>query len=135
MKRSLVMALLAVTSCTSSPGGEGAGGGLGPYCGKGGNSYVGSYTMSGVMEVGSQLRINADGSYDFYLAYGANDQNGHGCWTQTDRLIALFPGNSRKIAPDHTPDTRGFTGIILEKDGRDLLWRIAGSHHVGRYER
>ena len=108
---------------------------LGPFCGKGDKSYVGQYSMEGVPEVGSQLRINKDGSFEFYLAYGANDQYGKGCWTQTNRLIALFPGNGRKIAPDHTPDTRGFRGIVLEKSGRDLLWRISGSHYVGRYRK
>ena len=108
---------------------------LGPFCGKGDKSYVGQYSMEGIPEVGSQLRINKDGSFEFYLAYGANDQYGKGCWTQTDRLIALFPGNGRKIAPDHTPDTRGFKGIVLEKKGRELHWRIPGSHYTGRYRR
>lgn len=108
---------------------------LGPYCGKGSKAYVGQYTMNGVPEVGSQLRINKDGSFEFYLAYGANDQYGKGCWTQTDRLIALFPEGKRRIAPDHTPDTRGFTGIVLEKKGKELHWRIAGSHYTGRYSR
>lgn len=108
---------------------------LGPFCGKGSKAYVGTYEMRGVPEVGSQLRINRDGSFEFYLAYGANDQRGKGCWTQTDTVIALFPGNSTKIAPDHTPDTRGFTGILLYKKGKELHWRIAGSHLVGKYRR
>lgn len=108
---------------------------LGPFCGKGDKAYVGTYEMGGVPEVGSQLRINKDGSFEFYLAYGANDQHGKGCWTQTDRLIALFPGDKRRIAPDHTPDTRGFTGIVLEKKGKELHWRIPGSHYVGKYRR
>jgi hypothetical protein len=108
---------------------------LGPFCGKGDKSWVGKYEMRGVPEVGSQLVIRKDGSFVFELAYGANDQYGKGCWTQTDRLIALFADNGRKISGDHTPDTRGFKGLILEKSGRDLLWRIAGSHHTGRFKR
>ena len=108
---------------------------LGPFCGKGDKSFVGKYSMNGVPEVGSQIIIRKDGSFEFYLAYGANDQYGKGCWTQTDRLIALFPGSGRKISPNHTPDTRGFKGMILEKSGRDLLWRISGSHYVGRYKK
>jgi hypothetical protein len=109
---------------------------LGPACGKGNKSYVGRYEMSGVMEVGSQLVLRADGSFAFALAYGANDQVGAGCWTQTDRVIALFAGrDATRISGTHTPDTRGFTGLLLEKSGRDLLWRIPGSNQVGRYRR
>ncbi|MFZ1679717.1 MAG: hypothetical protein WAT70_01750 [Rhizobiaceae bacterium] len=106
---------------------------LGPYCGRGDGSVVGVYTLRGVPEVGSQFELRPDGSFRFFLAYGANDQHGAGCWTQNQRTVALFPAGRRTIAPDHTPDTRGFTGIVLIKDGQDLLWHIAGSGHVGRY--
>lgn len=109
---------------------------LGPACGKGDQSYVGRYEMSGVMEVGAGLWLRADGSFSFALAYGANDQAGSGCWTQTDRLIALFADKDGvRISGTHTPDTRGFTGLILYKDGRELLWRIPGSAKVGRFTR
>ena len=66
---------------------------LGPFCGKGDKSFVGQYELRGVPEVGSQLVIKNDGSFVFELAYGANDQLGKGCWTQTDRVIALFADN------------------------------------------
>lgn len=108
---------------------------LGPFCGKGDKSFVGQYELRGVPEVGSQLVIKNDGSFVFELAYGANDQLGKGCWTQTDRVIALFADNGRKISGDHTPDTRGFKGLVLEKSGRDLIWRIPGSHYAGRFKR
>ncbi len=129
----LAAAMIAMAGCTSAPGE--IGGGLGPACGKGDPSWRGVYTMQGVPEVGSQFVLKPDGSFEFYLAYGANDQYGKGCWTQTDRVVALIPAGQRTIAPDHTPDTRGFKGIVLEKDGRDLLWRIAGSHYTGRYRK
>ncbi len=109
---------------------------LGPACGQGDKSYVGRYELRGVMEVGSQLVLRADGSFTFGLAYGANDQAGSGCWTQTDRLIALFADSAgSRISGTHTPDTRGFTGMILTKEGRDLVWRIPGSNVAGRYRR
>ena len=130
----LAGAIIALAGCTSVPGDAG-GGGLGPACGKGDPSWRGVYTMQGVPEVGSQFVLKPDGSFEFYLAYGANDQYGKGCWTQTDRVIALIPAGQRTIAPDQTPDTRGFKGIVLEKDGRDLLWRIAGSRYTGRYRK
>jgi hypothetical protein len=108
---------------------------LGPFCGKGSKAFVGKYELRGVPEVGSQLVIRKDGSFEFALAYGANDQYGKGCWTQTDRVIALFADDGRKISGDHTPDTRGFKGLVLEKSGKDLLWRIAGSGYTGRFKR
>lgn len=132
MRRSVLALAVLSAACTTGSGSDPATG-LGPACGKGDKRWVGQYTMQGVPEVGSQLRINADGSFDFYLAYGANDQVGKGCWTQNERLIALIPAGKRTVAPDHTPDTRGFTGIILYKRGSDLVWEIAGSHAKGRY--
>ena len=107
---------------------------LGPFCGKGDASVPGLYTLHGVMEVGSQLLIRKDGSFEFYLAYGANDQVGKGCWTQKDDIVALFPAGKTRIG-QHTPDTRGFDGIILRKDGHDLVWQIPGSHYTGRYKK
>ena len=41
---------------------------LGPFCGKGDKSFVGKYSMNGVPEVGSQIVIRKDGSFEFYLA-------------------------------------------------------------------
>lgn len=108
---------------------------LGPFCGKGDKSWVGKYEMRGVPEVGSQLVIKKDGSFVFELAYGANDQYGKGCWTQTNSVIALFADDGRRISGDHTPDTHGFKGLVLEKSGRDLIWRIPGSHYAGRFRR
>ena len=128
--------LLSASLLTLAPFlGIGSAQALGPACGKGDQSYVGRYQMSGVMEVGSQLVLRADGSYTFELAYGANDQVGTGCWTQTDRLIALLAASSGSVSGTHTPDTRGFTGLLLHKEGRQLFWRIPGSHMVGRFRR
>lgn len=123
---------LVLSACVSAPGGGAA---LGPACGKGDPSWRGVYTLRGVTEVGSQFILKPDGAFEFYLAYGANDQVGKGCWTQNDRVVALIPAGRNAPAGDHTPDTRGFTGLVLMKDGRDLVWRIAGSHYTGRYEK
>ncbi|MDP3895321.1 MAG: hypothetical protein Q8Q62_01455, partial [Mesorhizobium sp.] len=91
--------------------------------------------LNGVMEVGSELLMRPDGSFEFYLAYGANDQYGKGCWTQNGRIVALIPAGQTRITGQHTPETRGFTGIVLEIDGKALVWNIAGSGHRGRYEK
>lgn len=126
------LALLAA-ACTHAPAQSVSG--LGPACGKGDAGIPGHYFLDGVMEVGSKLLLRPDGSFEFYLAYGANDQYGKGCWTQTGAIIALFPAGQSRISGTHTPDSRGFGGILLRKEGRDLVWDIPGSHHSGRYRK
>lgn len=128
-----LLAALPFVGCTSGPAGAQAK--LGPYCGKGDAGIPGRYTLEGVPEVGSQLVMGRDGSFEFYLAYGANDQHATGCWTQNGDIIALFPAGSTTLTVDHTPDTRGFKGLILRKEGADLVWEIAGSHYRGRYRK
>lgn len=39
-----------------------------------------TYCLSGVMETGSCLRLSPDGSFDYFLAYGAYDESAHGRW-------------------------------------------------------
>lgn len=135
-----IVAAALLAACTTQGGsapGETASGrpALGPYCGKGDASIPGLYTMDGVPEVGSQILLRSDGSFEFFLAYGANDQFGRGCWTQNGDVIALIPEGARTITGDHTPDTRGFTGIVLIREGRELTWRIPGSRYTGRYRK
>ncbi len=130
----LVVCVATLAACTSGAS-DGGGAKLGPACGKGDASVPGRYVLDGVPETGSQLLMRKDGSFEFYLAYGANDQYGKGCWTQHGNNIALIPSGKRTIAPDHTPDTRGFTGILLRKEGNVLVWEIPGSHVEGRYRK
>lgn len=132
----LGLALLA-TACTHAPAQSvsESGARLGPACGKGDASIPGHYFLNGVMEVGSELLLRPDGSFEFYLAYGANDQYGKGCWTQNGKIVALFPAGQSRISGSHTPDSRGFGGIVLRKEGSDLVWDIGGSGHKGRYEK
>jgi hypothetical protein len=126
--------LLTILSGCVSASGQSPGA-LGPFCGKDAAPWLpGRYTMSGVPEVGSQLELKRDGSFAFMLAYGANDQFAQGCWTTTGRIVALFPAGRTRIG-QHTPDTYGFEGIVLEIDGRDLVWSIPGSHYRGRYSK
>jgi hypothetical protein len=109
-------------------------GALGPACGKGSAHIPGRYTLNGVMEVGSQIILRKDGSFEFYLAYGANDQYGKGCWTQLGKNVALIPFGMRTISGTHTPADRRFTGMLLKVDGRDLVWEIPYGGR-GRYEK
>lgn len=43
-------------------------------------AVAGTYCLRGVMEVGSCLRLSADGTYEYFLAYGAYDETSEGTW-------------------------------------------------------
>lgn len=51
--------------------------------------YVGSYYLSGVREVGAQLRLAADGRFAFALSYGAVDQMAQGHWSAKGKVVTL----------------------------------------------
>ncbi len=104
-------------------------------CAPGNPVYVGHYYLNGVREVGSEILLKRDGSFEFMLAYGANDQYGRGCWTLTGSTLSLVPAGRSAASRIHTPHIRGFKGLVLQAQGRDLVWDIAGSGHRGRYEK
>ena len=43
-------------------------------------ALAGTYCLSGVMEVGSCIRLLPDGQFRYFLAYGAYDENSEGTW-------------------------------------------------------
>ncbi len=48
----------------------------------------GHYYLQGVMEVGSELHLHGDGSFEWFLAYGAVDQLADGRWAREgDRVV------------------------------------------------
>ena len=96
---------------------------------------AGHYALKGVMEVGSEIVLRKDGSFEFMLAYGANDQYGKGCWVQEGSTVSLIPAGRPVVSGRHTPESTGFSGIELQIEGDALLWDIGGSGHTGRYER
>ncbi len=128
----LLSALLATAAaCVHSQTGVAATVG----CRGGHERLAGHYYLNGVMEVGSELLLRKDGSFEFMLAYGANDQYGKGCWAQDGSKISLVPAGRSRISGRHTPDSRGFTGIVLDVEGSALVWNIGGSGYKGRYEK
>ncbi|MFH1794192.1 MAG: hypothetical protein ABIF45_06810 [Pseudomonadota bacterium] len=122
--RTLLTAAALATATVAAHSPAGAASALGPACGKGDAHIPGHYSLHGVMEVGSEIVLRKDGSFEFYLAYGANDQYGKGCWTQHGKNVALIPAGKRTISGTHTPADRRFTGMLLKVDGRDLVWEI-----------
>ena len=104
-------------------------------CAAGDARHAGHYYLNGVMEVGSELLLRPDGSFEFMLAYGANDQYGKGCWVKKGSVIEVIPAGRSRASTRHTPDDRGFGGLVLTVSGRDLIWDIGGSGYKGRFER
>lgn len=104
-------------------------------CSPGDAKLAGHYYLNGVMEVGSELLLKPNGSFEFMLAYGANDQYGKGCWVKRGSTVEVIPAGRSSASRRHTPDDRGFGGLVLTVSGRSLVWDIAGSGHKGRYER
>lgn len=43
-------------------------------------TIVGDYCLQGVREVGSCIRLSAGGRFEYFLAYGAYDENSEGTW-------------------------------------------------------
>ena len=86
------------------------------------------------MEVGSELLLKPDGSFEFMLAYGALDQYGKGCWrVEGNRVLVIAAGRSAPAAQYSIEDST-FVGFTLTIAGKDLIWDL-GNGHKGRYER
>ena len=49
----------------------------------------GHYVLRGVMEVGSELMLNPDGSFEYMLAYGAADYWAKGSWRHEGNAVIL----------------------------------------------
>ncbi|QAY76503.1 hypothetical protein [Sphingosinicella sp. BN140058] len=50
---------------------------------------TGHYYLTGVTEVGSELLLRPDGTFEWFLAYGAIDQAAHGKWRREGEAILL----------------------------------------------
>ncbi|MFK4871857.1 hypothetical protein [Novosphingobium sp. ZW T3_23] len=62
-------------------------------------AFVGHYYLSGIMETGSELLLRADGSFEWYISYGALDQFSHGRWHREGETIVLAASLPSKDKP------------------------------------
>lgn len=53
------------------------------------NGLTGHYYLSGVMETGSELHLRADGTFEWYISYGAVDQFARGRWARKGAEVVL----------------------------------------------
>ena len=63
-------------------------------------SLVGHYYMRGVMEVGSELQLQANGEFKYMLAYGALDEYATGCWSREGPTVTLVVSKFEANAED-----------------------------------
>ena len=100
-------------------------------CGPADPSLAGHYYLHGVMEVGSELLLKADGRFEYMLAYGALDELASGCWTRKGGVVAL---NAHKFEAS-MEDPGKFTRLELTIVSGGKLIRHFDPEHVGAYTR
>ena len=122
-----VLALLTLAGCQTAGGASGT-------CAPGDPKRVGHYYLNGVMEVGSELLLKPDGSFEFMLAYGALDQYGKGCWrVEGNRVLVVPAGRSAPAAQYSIEDSR-FVGFSAD-DRRQRPRLGPRQRQKGRYEK
>ena len=94
-------------------------------------SLAGHYSLHGVMEVGSELLLKADGRFEYMLAYGALDELASGCLTRNGGVVTLH-ANKFEVSME---DPRKFTRLQLTVAPGGKLIRRFDSEHVGAYTR
>ena len=86
---------------------------------------AGHYYLSGVMETGSELLLRPDGSFAWFMSYGAADQAAEGKWRVDGDAVLLDAASSNGSEP-------AFRQLRLGIDHGVLLLNGATK---GRYER
>lgn len=64
---------------------------------------AGHYYLSGVMETGSELLLRPDGTFEWYLSYGALDQFARGRWMREGMTVTLIAERQDKSKPLYAP--------------------------------
>ena len=82
-----------------------------------GEDLTGHYILRGVMEVGSELLLKSDGTFEYALAYGAADYWAKGTWRQEDNRVVLNSAGTKK-APFR------FLRSEAGKPGKICIWVI-----------
>jgi hypothetical protein len=94
-------------------------------------SLAGHYYLEGVMEVGSELLLKADGRFKYMLAYGALDELASGCWTRNGHVVTL---NAQKFLTN-ADDPMKFDRLELTVAPSGKLMRRFDAEHAGAYSR
>ena len=100
-------------------------------CAPADHSLAGHYWLRGVMEVGSELELKADGRFAYMLAYGALDEFASGCWTRNGGVVTLYVSRFE----NSMRDPMRFERLELTITPGGELTRRFDSEHVGAYSR
>ena len=89
------------------------------------NDLAGTYCLVGVMEVGSCVELGRDGKFQYFLAYGAYDEDSEGTWRIDGRQVVLdSPAYDRPAAFAfkrlQPGEGDGFDIVVESKSGRAM---------------
>jgi uncharacterized protein len=62
-----------------------------------GEDLAGHYILQGVMEVGSELLLKSDGTFEYGLTYGAADYWAKGTWRQENNSVVLNSAGRKEV--------------------------------------
>ncbi|RNJ51366.1 hypothetical protein D1O30_18975 [Methylocystis hirsuta] len=94
-------------------------------------SLAGHYYMRGVMEVGSELQLQANGEFEYMLGYGALDEYATGCWSREGQTVTLVVSKFEANAEDPMK----FERLELEAKPGGKLVRRFDDGRTGTYSR
>ena len=88
-------------------------------------SMAGSYCLVGVREVGSCLRLHPDGRFEYFLAYGAYDENAEGTWKlERGEVVLDSPAYDKRptfsFRRMQRSDSGAFDVIVESRNGRAI---------------
>lgn len=102
---------------------------------------AGTYCLSGVREVGSCFRFSADHTFEYFLSYGAYDEQSEGRWRlDGDDVVLESAPYDRKpnfaFKESRSSDGTGYTVLVVNAAGRGIAGvdvRVAcdGRTHTG----
>ena len=89
------------------------------------NDVAGTYCLVGVMEVGSCIELSRDGKFEYFLAYGAYDEDSEGTWRiEGGQVVLDSPAYDRRAAfafkRMQQGEGDGFDIVVESKGGRAM---------------
>jgi hypothetical protein len=85
------------------------------------DGVAGHYVLTGAMEMGSELLLKPDGTFEFAFAYGATDYSASGKWRQLGDSVILdtTPSDAKpfRLTGSSAQNAKGLTVSVKGADG------------------